>query len=138
MAVVSIRMSNSDKKKLIENAKKRKMTLSNYCKRVLKQDIPEEDENWKIVCWNLFGIDILSINYALQRSGSVPTFFAFLSRKCYPYITITPRISEGIVIDISVKDKVYTLTSKERQPVETVVKNLITQFEEKVFEEYGG
>ena len=137
-ARISLRLPTALKNELTKRAYDRNMSLSDYIRSVIISHMEPIDDRWKIIIWNLLGVDIVRVDNALRKSYSIESFIA----RILPYVTkevkISPNLAENnyTSIDFKLGEKVYNITYKRKKSIEQSVADIMYMLDNKIMEEY--
>lgn len=140
MPMINVRVTEQEKRKVRRLAKQSGKSVSDYVRSLLKTKFINVEDRWKIILWNIFGINLVKINSAIRRSSSVEEFFSYVDnhlkdRKKYK---ILPKVTKEISIDFTIGDNVFIIDEKRHHDIVTSIKHIVYKLDNKITEDYEG
>lgn len=135
MSKISLRISKSLHAALRKKAVNSNMNLSEYVRTVLANTIIYDDQEWMLIAWKFFGINMNKLRKTLSKSLSVADFLARIDT-ISDKVTIMPNVTEGLNFDFSLEDKTYNVTIEPTGIISTDAERIIKRLDEKILEDF--
>lgn len=138
MPMINVRVTEQEKRKVRRLAKQSGKSVSDYVRSLLKTKFINVEDRWKIILWNIFGVNVVKVNSAVRKSSSVEEFFSYIEnyshnkKKC----KVLPKISKEIVIDFTVNGELFTVMEKRTENVEASIRHIVYKLEKQLTERY--
>ena len=143
MGFIGVRLNTALDTALREQAKKENVSLSDHVRTILLTHLkdaigetPISHHEWKILAYNLLGVNENQIRYALSTSHNVHQFFSLLSKWIKKYnIFIEPNTISFIFDDKNKAPKIFAIPIMPGTKIEKV-SSILERLEDKIKEGY--
>lgn len=135
MSKISLRISKELRNALKKRAANSDMNLSEYIRKVLANTSAYHDQNWLLIAWRLFGVNMVKLRKALSRSLSVADFLAEIDIASSS-VTIIPNVSDNLDFDFIIEGKTYNVALEPSGSISQDVEKIIKRLDEKVLENF--
>jgi len=139
MARVSFRIPDSLRTHLEREADRCGMTLSDYCRTILSQQLTIVPPQWKVVLWNILGVDSRRATISLKKSATVEDFFAGILSHVRKGVKIKPVVLSDpyqVSMTFTIDEREYTITVNRETSIEATLHNMINKLEKAIMEGY--
>lgn len=135
MPRISLRISRKLRDSLKEKAANSNMSVSEYARIVLTNAVVFDSDEWMLIAWRLFGVNMDKVRKALSKSVSVADFLSKID-SLSKTVTITPNISSNLDFDFTIDSRTYNVSIEPTGIISIDSEKIIKELDRKILDQF--